>query len=85
MRLMLHGREFTVHTFADETHLEAVADHVNSKCQEAERSILSKSPTSIFALAALTIARDHLQLRESYNLLLERVEQNQKKLASFTL
>ena len=52
VRLMLHGREFVVHTLADETHLERVAQYVNSKCQEAERSLLSKSQTSIFALAA---------------------------------
>ena len=82
VRLMIHGREFTVHTLADETHLETVAHYVNSKCQEAERSLLSKSQTSIFALAALNIASDHLQLKESYELLLERIEQNQKKLAS---
>ena len=82
---MIHGREFTVHTLADETHLETVAHYVNSKCQEAERSLLSKSQTSTFALAALNIASDHLQLKESYELLLDRIEQNQKKLASLAL
>jgi cell division protein ZapA (FtsZ GTPase activity inhibitor) len=85
VRLMLHGREFTVHTLADETHLESVAQYVSSKCQEAERSVLSKSPTSIFALTALNIASDHLQPRKSYELLLERMDQNQKKLASVAL
>jgi len=82
---MIHGREFTVQTLANKTHLEAVAQYVNSKCQEAEKSVLSKSPTSIFALAALNIASNHLQMRESYELLLERIEQNQKKLASIAL
>ena len=85
VRLMIHGREFTVHTLADETHLETVAHYVNSKCQEAERSLLSKSQTSIFALAALNIASDYLQLKECYKLMLERIEQNQKKLALFAL
>lgn len=85
VRLMIHGREFTVHTLADETHLETVAHYINSKCQEAERTLLSKSQTSIFALAALNIASDHLQLKESYELLLDRIEQNQKKLASLAL
>ncbi len=85
VRLMIHGSEFTVHTLADKTHLETVAHYINSKCQEAERSLLSKSQTSIFALAALNIASDHLQLKESYELLLDRIEQNQKKLASLVL
>lgn len=85
VRLMTHGSEFTVHTLADKTHLETVAHYINSKCQEAERSLLSKSQTSIFALAALNIASDHLQLKESYELLLDRIEQNQKKLASLAL
>lgn len=85
VRLMLHGREFVVHTLADETHLERVAQYVNSKCQEAERSLLSKSQTSIFALAALNIASDHLQLKQSYELLLEQIEHNQKKLASLVV
>lgn len=83
--LMLHGREFTVQTLVDEKHLETVAQYVNSKCQEAERSLLSKSQTSIFALAALNIASDHLQLKESYALLLERIEQNQIKFASLVV
>lgn len=85
VRLIIHGSEFTVHTLADKTHLETVAHYINSKCQEAERSLLSKSQTSIFALAALNIASDHLQLKESYELLLDRIEQNQKKLASLAL
>ena len=80
VRLMIHGSEFTVHTLADKTHLETVAHYINSKCQEAERSLLSKSQTSIFALAALNIASDHLQLKESYELLLDRIEQNQKSI-----
>lgn len=85
VRLIIHGSEFTVHTLADKTHLETVAHYINSKCQEAERSLLSKSQTSIFALTALNIASDHLQLKESYELLLDRIEQNQKKLASLAL
>jgi len=85
VRLIIHGSEFTVRTLADETHLETVAHYINSKCQEAERSLLSKSQTSIFALTALNIASDHLQLKESYELLLDRIEQNQKKLASLAL
>ena len=81
VRLKILGVEYTISTQADKEYAERVASYVNSKCHEAQRSLGSTSQTTIFALAALNIASDHLKLKESYELMIDQIESNHRKLA----
>ena len=74
------GQEYTIHTQADRAYVEKVAQHVASKCQEAQNSLRSSSLVTISILAALNIASDYLQMKEAYDQLLARIETKQEKL-----
>ena len=76
------GKEYVLHTQADEPHVEEVARHVNARCEEARRSVGPSSPATILALAALNIASDFLKMKESHELLLNRIERQEEKLSS---
>jgi cell division protein ZapA (FtsZ GTPase activity inhibitor) len=65
--------------------VEQVAQHVASRCQEAQDTLRSSSVATIAVLAALNIASDYVQLKEVYEQLLARIERNQEKLASLKL
>jgi cell division protein ZapA (FtsZ GTPase activity inhibitor) len=75
------GKEYVLDTWADEPHVEEVARHVNARCEEARRSALSSSAATVLALAALNIASDYLKIKESHQLLLDRIERQEAKLS----
>lgn len=75
------GQEYIVHTRADREHVEEVASYVTSRCREAQQSMRSSSQATILALAALNIASDYLHMKEAYDILLARIERQQRKLA----
>lgn len=75
------GKEYVLHTRADETHVEEVARYVNARCEEARGSAGSSSPAAILALAALNIASDYLKMKESHHVLLDRIERQEEKLS----
>lgn len=76
------GQEYTIHTKADKAHVERVAQHLASKCQEAQNRLRSSSLATIALLAALNITSDYLQKEEAYEQLVDRIESKQKKLSS---
>ena len=76
------GQEYTIHTKADRAYVEKVAQHLTSKCQEAQNRLHSSSLTTIALLAALNITSDYLQMKEAYEQLVDRIESKQEKLSS---
>jgi len=76
------GQEYTIHTKADRAYVEKVAQHVASKCQEAQNRLRSSSLATIALLAALNITSDYLQMKEAYEQLVDRIESKQEKLSS---
>jgi cell division protein ZapA (FtsZ GTPase activity inhibitor) len=76
------GQEYTIHTKADRAYVEKVAQHVASKCQEAQNRLHSSSLSTIALLAALNITSDYLQMKEAYEQLVDRIESKQEKLSS---
>jgi cell division protein ZapA (FtsZ GTPase activity inhibitor) len=76
------GQEYTIHTKADRAYVEKVAQHVASKCQEAQNRLHSSSLSTIALLAALNITSDYLQIKEAYEQLVDRIESKQEKLSS---
>jgi cell division protein ZapA (FtsZ GTPase activity inhibitor) len=76
------GQEYTIHTKADRAYVEKVAQHVASKCQEAQNRLRSSSLATIALLAALNITSDYLQVKEAYEQLVDRIESKQEKLSS---
>ena len=76
------GQEYTIHTKADRAYVEKVAQHVASKCQEAQNRLRSSSLATIALLAALNITSDYLQIKEAYEQLVDRIESKQEKLSS---
>ena len=76
------GQEYTIHTKADRAYVEKVAEHVASKCQEAQNRLHSSSLSTIALLAALNITSDYLQIKEAYEQLVDRIESKQEKLSS---
>jgi cell division protein ZapA (FtsZ GTPase activity inhibitor) len=75
------GKEYVLHTRADENHVEEVAQYVKARCEEARGSAGSSSPATILALAALNIASDYLKMKESHQVLLDRIERQEEKLS----
>lgn len=76
------GQEYTIHTKADREYVEKVAQHVASRCHEAQNRLRSSSLATIALLAALNITSDYLQMKETYEQLVARIEREQKKLTS---
>ena len=76
------GQEYVIRTRADKAYVEKVARYLVSRCEEARETMRSSSQATILALAALNIASDYLQMKESHEQLLERIERKQKKLAT---
>jgi cell division protein ZapA len=76
------GQEYTIHTKADRAYVEKVAQHLTSKCQEAQIRLHSSSLATIALLAALNITSDYLQMKEAYEQLVDRIESKQEKLSS---
>ena len=76
------GQEYTIHTKADRAYVERVAQHLASKCQEAQNRLRSSSLTTVALLAALNITSDYLQMKEAYEQLVNRIESEQEKLSS---
>jgi cell division protein ZapA len=76
------GQEYTIHTKADRAYVEKVAQHVASKCQEAQNRLHSSSLATVALLAALNITSDYLQMKEAYEQLVDRIESKQEKLSS---
>ena len=76
------GQEYTIHTKADRAYVEKVAQHLASKCQEAQNRLHSSSLATVALLAALNITGDYLQMKEAYEHLVDRIESKQEKLSS---
>ena len=76
------GQEYVLHTRADDAHVKEVARYVNSRCEEARRATGASSPATILALAALNLASEYLKVKESHELLLDRIEQQEEKLTT---
>lgn len=76
------GQEYTIHTKADRAYVEKVAQHLASKCQEAQNRLRSSSLATIALLAALNITSDYFQMKEEYEQLVDRIESKQEKLSS---
>jgi cell division protein ZapA len=85
VKVEILGQQYTIYTQAERAHVEQVAQHVASRCQEAQDTLRSSSVATIAVLAALNIASDYVQLKEVYEQLLARIERNQEKLASLKL
>ena len=75
------GQEYTIQTQADRAYVEKVGRYLDYKCQEAQNSLRSSSLATITVLAALNIASDYLQVKETYERLLTRIESKEDELA----
>jgi len=76
------GREYILHTTADKAYVEKVAQYVSLKCQETQKGLRGTSQANVLALTALNIASEYFQIKESYEVLLDRIEQKQRALAA---
>ena len=77
------GQRYVLHTRADDAHVDEVERYVNSRCEEARQTTGVSSPATILAVAALNIASEYLKMKESHDLLLDRIERQEEKLSTF--
>ena len=83
VKIGIQGQEYVLHTRAADTHVDEVARYVNLRCEEARRTTGASSPATLLALAALNIASEYLRMKESHELLLDRIERQEEKLSTF--
>ncbi len=82
VKVGIMGQEYTIHTKADKAYVERVAQHLASKCEEAQNKLRSSSLATVALLAALNITSDYLQKKEAYEQLVDQIESKHQKISS---
>jgi cell division protein ZapA len=73
------GQKFTISSDAEESYMLKVAGYVDCKMQELMRSSKSVAKSNVPMLAALNIADEYHQLKETHEAILNRLDQLSKK------
>ncbi|MBW1711774.1 MAG: cell division protein ZapA [Deltaproteobacteria bacterium] len=80
IKIELLGQEYTLRTSTDEAKVLAAAGLLRTKMEEYQAGTKSNIRLNVAILAALDIANEYLQLRDSHQNFQERVEVRSKKI-----
>jgi cell division protein ZapA len=80
IEIRVFGQTFTVKSEAEESHIQEVAQYVNSKIEEITKRTRTVSSLNVAILTALNIADDLLKEREKRMALLKEVGLRSKDL-----
>jgi cell division protein ZapA len=75
------GQKITISSDAEEAYMLKVAGYVDSKMQDLLRASKPAAKSSVAMLAALNIADEYYRLKETYESILNRLDQLSKKLS----
>lgn len=81
IEIKVFGQTYTVKSYAEEDHVQLVAQYVNEKMDEVLKKTRSVSTLNVAILTALNIADDLLKERGKRMALLREVEAKSKDLA----
>ena len=76
------GQKLTISSDADEDYMLKVAGYVDEKMQTLSRAQKPANKSNIATLAALNIADEYHQLKESHDAILHRLNQLSRKLST---
>ena len=76
------GQKFTISSEADEGYMLKVADYVHGKMQELMQASKPVAKSNVAMLAALNIADELYQLKDSHEAILDRLDQLSKKIST---
>ncbi len=76
------GQKFTISSEAEEGYMLKVADYVDGKMQELMQASKPVAKSNVAMLAALNIADELHQLKDSHEAILNRLEQLSKKIST---
>lgn len=74
------GERLTVRSDAEEGYVRKVASYVDNKMEEALKTVRPLAKSNAAMLAALNIADEYHQLKEKYEVMLQRLNHLSKKL-----
>lgn len=74
------GQKYTLQAASNEDHLLKVAEHLNKRIEEVERSGGTTTTLGTAVLAALNIANELIQLRDQQSNLLKEIEGKAERL-----
>jgi cell division protein ZapA len=75
------GEMITLRSDAEEGYVRKVASYVDRKMQEVSKSTRPAAKSSVAMLAALNIADEYQRLKESHDVVLQRLNQLSKRLS----
>jgi len=75
------GQKFTVSSDAEESYVRKVAGYVDGKMQEVLSAARPGAKGNVAMLVALNIADEYHRLKESYEVVLERVDHLSQRLS----
>jgi cell division protein ZapA len=76
------GQKFTISSEAEEGYMLKVADYVDGKMQELMQASKPVAKSNVAMLAALNIADELHQLKDSHEAILDRLDQLSKKIST---
>ncbi len=80
VKVVIFGEEYPIRGDVDEKYVLRVADYVDKKMKEIARKSRNKSPNRIAILTALNMAGELLDLKDSREESLSRVEDRAKSI-----
>jgi len=76
------GQKFTISSEAEEGYMLKVADYVDGKMQELMQASKPVAKSNVAMLAALNIADELHQLKDSHEAILNRLDQLSKRIST---
>lgn len=80
IRVNIFGSEYTLRADSENNYVEEIAQYVDEKMREIDRTQTLKSTTRVAILAALNVADELFQERLYRKKLLEQLDEESKKL-----
>jgi cell division protein ZapA len=79
LRVYIGGDEYSIKSDADPSTTKKVADYVDRKVMELQKSIPSRDKLKIAVISALNIAGELLECRKQYEQLKQQLDEIQRK------
>lgn len=82
VKVTIMGQVYTIEGDASSDYIARVADYVNSKMEDVAQSLTNASPLQIAILAALNMADELLQVKESEYMATDEIREKTNMLIS---
>jgi cell division protein ZapA len=80
IRVNIFGSEYTLRADSENNYVEEIAEYIDEKMREIDRTQTLKSTTRVAILAALNVADELFQERLYRKKLIEQLDEESKKL-----